>query len=90
MNIPIELWNRLPEVFEKMDGWLGFVKDGHINEGVIHWFSCEDEEKHIFAHPDYKSFLLDGKMEDSEWKEWVSIFKIKTSKIVGYEVKELE
>ncbi len=89
MDMPIESWNRLPEAFKNMDGWLGYVEEGNINEGVIHWYGCNDEERHIFAYPDYNFFLLEGKMDDKEWKGWLENFKLESSKVLGFNVHEI-
>ena len=48
-DLPEEIWNKVPDVYAQMAGWLGFGKDGLGEEGIPYWFSYDEDEKSIFA-----------------------------------------
>jgi hypothetical protein len=86
-----EIWDKIPSIYERMDGWLGFGKGGNAGEeGIPYWFSYDETEKHISASVEPSGLSFTGLMENQEWELWISKIKSISSEILGFEVIEPE
>ena len=71
-DLPKEIWDKVPLVYEKMNGWIGFGKDGNGENGIPYWFSYNEEEKFILASVEPSGLQFSANMELNEWMEWIS------------------
>jgi len=85
-DLPDEVWTKVPTIYKKMDGWLGFDK----KEGIPHWFSFEDTRKHISASVEPSGLSFFAYMEQKEWTNWIARFKKLATEILGFKVGEPE
>jgi len=85
-----EIWDKVPTVYKKMTGWIGFRKDGKGENGIPYWFSYNEEEKHILASVEPGGLLISGKMESKEWDDWKTEFKQIATQTLGFKVGEIE
>ncbi|NME72745.1 hypothetical protein [Flammeovirga aprica] len=91
-HLPNEIWEKVPKIYEKMDGWLGFGT-GETNkgeEGIPYWFSFLEEEKHICVSLEPSGLSFFAYMEKSEWEAWKEKIKRVASEILDFEVIEPE
>lgn len=59
-----------------MDGWLGFgTKEAMYREGLPHWFSFNENEKHVLASVEPGGLQFSGLMEEEEWNQWKTKIK---------------
>lgn len=84
-DLPKEVWNKVPKVYEKMNGWIGFKENG-----VPYWFGIEGDEKSISASVEPSGLQFFSVMEESEWNEWKAEFKKVATQILGFKVGEIE
>ena len=89
-DLPKEIWNKVPLIYKKMDGWIGFGKDGNGEVGIPYWFSYNEEEKSIFASIEPSGLQFSANMEFNEWIEWKTEFKKIATEILGFKVGEIE
>lgn len=89
-NLPNEIWERVPSIYEQMPGWLGFGKDGLGEEGIPHWFSYNQNEKSVVASVESSGLLFTANMELNEWLEWKTEFKRIAIDTLGFIVGEIE
>jgi hypothetical protein len=62
-----EIWDKVPVIYEQMDGWLGFGQGGDKgSNGIPYWFSYNENEKHIWASVEPGGLLFVGLMEGGE------------------------
>ena len=91
-DLPTEVWDNLMlEIYEALDGWLGFgtaSAKGRIH--LPHWFSFDEELKHICASVEPSGLRFTGLMEDTEWENWKREIKKIASHKLGYKVGEIE
>lgn len=90
-DLPEEIWNKVPDVYKKMDGWLGFGSGDNGEEGIPYWFSYNGNEMSISAsvEPSGLQFLASN-IEEDQWNSWLSMFKKVATEILGFKVGELE
>jgi hypothetical protein len=89
-DLPKEIWDKVPLIYERMDGWIGFGKDGKGENGIPYWFSYNENEKSIFASVEPSGLHFVAKMELNEWLEWRSEFKKAATQILEFKVGEIE
>lgn len=90
-DLPDEIWDKVSEIYESMEGWLGFGDGANGQEGIPFWFSYDYKQKHISAsvEPSGLQFVATN-IEEGEWEAWLNKFKtIATSKL-GFKVGEIE
>ncbi|CAL2103482.1 conserved protein of unknown function [Tenacibaculum sp. 190130A14a] len=88
-DLPKEVWNKVPLIYEKMDGWIGFGKDGNGENGIPYWFSYNEEEKFVFASVEPSGLLFEANMDSKEWIVWKTEFKKIATEILGFKVDEV-
>jgi len=90
-DAPKEVWDKIPLIYEKMEGWIGYGDGKNKGErGIPYWFSFDEDEKHILASVEPSGLQFSGLMTDEEWGEWSQRIKILASDILGYKVGEIE
>ena len=89
-DLPNEIWDKVPLIYEKMDGWLGFGKDGQGESGIPYWFSYNENEKSILASVEPSGLHFDALMDSNEWDEWKKEIKKISTEILGFKVGEIE
>jgi hypothetical protein len=89
-DLPKEIWDKIPLVYEKMNGWIGFGKDGKGENGIPYWFSYNENEKSIYASVEPSGLHFVAKMELNEWTEWKSEIKKVATEILEFKVGEIE
>ncbi|WP_299902120.1 hypothetical protein [uncultured Aquimarina sp.] len=89
-DLPKEIWDKVPLIYEKMNGWIGFGKDGNGENGIPYWFSYNENEKSILASVEPSGLQFSANMELDEWTEWKTEFKKIATEILGFKVGELE
>ena len=89
-DFPKEIWDKIPLVYEKMNGWIGFGKDGNGENGIPYWFSYNENEKSIHASFEPSGLHFVAKMELTEWIEWKSEIKKIATEILEFKVGEIE
>lgn len=80
---PQGIWNNLEQLYKEMPYWNGYDIDG-----IPNWYGMD--EKLITASVEPSGLQFFAKLPKKEWSAWFSNFKIKASKIMGYEVGEPE
>ena len=89
-DLPDELLDKLPLIYEYMTGWLGLGDKENGQEGIPYWFSYNENEKFVLASLEPSGLMFIGKMDAEEWKEWIFEFKQKATQILGFKVGEIE
>lgn len=89
-DLPKEVWNKLPLVYEKMNGWIGFGKDGNGKNGIPYWFGYMEEKKFIYASNEPSGLQFSANMKLDEWMEWKAEFKQNATEILGFKIGEIE
>ncbi len=90
-DLPKEIWDKIPLVYEKMDGWLGFGEEEKGQKGIPYWFGYYENEKSIFASVEPSGLQFEAyNMEENELIQWKSNFKQIATEILGFKVGEIE
>lgn len=89
-DLPKEVWDKVPLVYEKMNGWIGFGKEGKGENGIPYWFSYNEEEKSILASIEPSGLHFMAIMKLDEWTEWKAEFKKVATEILRFKVGEIE
>lgn len=90
-DAPNHVWEKIPIIYEQLDGWLGFGKGGDLGEeGIPYWFSFNENEKHILASVEPSGLYFSGMMDNNEWKLWVEAIKNIATRELGFKVGEIE
>ena len=84
-DLPKEIWNKMPLVYEEMDCWLGYG-----NDKIPYWYSFDENEKSVYASVEASGLHFVARMEAKEWREWISRFKMIASEILDIEIVEVE
>ena len=84
-DLPKAVWSRVPLIYEKMTGWIGFGKNG-----IPYWFSYNKAEKFILASVEPSGLKFLANMELNEWTEWKTEFKKIATEVLGFKVGEIE
>ncbi len=85
-HLPEEIHEKIPGIYEKMPGWLGFEPSNKLP----YWFSFSEEEKHITASYEPSGLHFSAYMEKEEWEVWKQRFKEVATEILGFKVGEPE
>ena len=90
-DLPDEIWNKVPTIYEAMDGWLGFGDGSNGQDGIPFWFSYEYREKHISASVEPSGLQITATNIDSdEWESWLEKIKKIATDQLGFKVGEIE
>ena len=84
-DLPKEILDKIPLVYEKMNGWIGFGK----NE-TPYWFNYDENKKSISASIEPSGLQIIANMELEEWTEWKKKFKKIATETLGFKVGEIE
>ncbi len=90
-DLPDEIWDKVPAIYESMDGWLGFGDGSNGQKGIPFWFSYNYEDKHISAsvEPSGLQFFATN-IDEQEWETWLKKVKEIATKTLGFKVGEIE
>ncbi|MEO1655557.1 MAG: hypothetical protein AAFU64_18590, partial [Bacteroidota bacterium] len=72
------------------DGWLGYVEYDSDGASMPHWFGYEEDKKFVKACLDNEGLKIEGRMEASEWQDWVDSFKKSATEVLGFQVVDIE
>ena len=86
-DLPKEILDKLPLVYEKMNGWIGLENEENI---LPYWFSYNEDEKSILASIEPSGLHFCANLELEEWLEWKRNFKRIGTQILGFKVGEIE
>ncbi len=89
-DAPKEIWDKVPHIYQQMDGWLGAGDGTNGQCGIPYWFSFNENEKHICASVEPSGLQFTGLMTDEEWNNWSVKIKRIASAELGYKVGEIE
>src|SRR5438067_138252 len=89
-ELPEEIWEKVPVVYQSVSGWLGFGKDGLGQNGIPYWFGYENDIKTVSASSEPSGLHFSGRMQVAEWTRWLKEFKATASRILGFRVGEIE
>ncbi len=89
-DLPEEILEKVPLVYQSVNGWLGFGKYGFGQDGIPYWFGFDNDIKTISASVEPGGLQVSGKMRDVEWTIWLNEFKDIASRILGFKVGEIE
>jgi hypothetical protein len=91
-DLPTEVWDKLmPEIYQALDGWIGFGNEKAKDRIKLpHWFSFNEEQKHICASVEPSGLHFTGLMEDADWENWKREIKKIASHKLGFKVGEIE
>lgn len=81
---PDEIWDKIELVYKEMPYWIGFIK------GIPYWYGEESEEKCIWASVEPSGIQFAGNLPLEEWNNWLELLKSKLTKVLEYEIGELE
>lgn len=76
---PQEIWDKLEILYSMMSGW---------DEDKHQWYGNNGKLIQVSIEPSGLQFYAELAAE--EWEMWISEFKRKATKILGYDVGELE
>lgn len=90
-DAPKEIWDKIPSIYEQLNGWLGFGQGGELGEkGIPYWFSFNQNEKHILASVEPGGLHFSGLMDMEEWVVWAKKIKHIATRELGFKVGEIE
>lgn len=74
-----------------MPGWKGFGKGGTEGEqGIPYWFGYDNDEVSICASAEPSGLSFNGYMGSAAFDVWIATFKQIATKVLGFEVGEVE
>ncbi|QTD41515.1 hypothetical protein [Sporosarcina sp. Te-1] len=79
-----EVWDQVTTIYESMPDWIGFTN------GIPYWFGKEDDDVFIMATVEPSGLSFYAQMSDDDWSSWIGRFKLKATKVLGFEVGEPE
>ena len=87
LNLPYDLprsdWEKVMNVYESMDGWLGNSEDAF-------WYGNSPGEPFIYVSSEPSGLVVTGNVEEQLWLGWVSKLCAKLSITLGREVYDAE
>ncbi len=89
-HLPEEVWDKVPLVYEKMDGWLGFGTEERGEEGIPYWYNFDESKKSISASVEPSGLQFTAMMDANKWEEWITDFKKQATIILGFKVGDIE
>lgn len=90
-DAPMEIWDKMPNIYAQLNGWLGFGKgDDNGENGIPYWFSYSQNEKHVLASLEPGGLQFTGLMHAGEWFLWVTEIKRVATNELGFRVGEIE
>lgn len=81
-SAPDEVWDKLGDLYSVMPGWKGVV------DGAATWYG--NNKKIIEASSEPSGLQFYAEMPEEEWNDWIETFRKKASKLLSYEVGEIE
>ncbi|MFZ6875353.1 hypothetical protein ACO0LF_25080 [Undibacterium sp. Di27W] len=90
-DLPKEIMNKLPDLYKRMEGWLGFGDGTNGMNGIPYWYSFDEEQAFISAsiEPSGLQFLVNN-IDEEKWNLWLLRFKKEATEILGFKVGETE
>jgi len=87
--LPEQYLNQLPQIFSRMDGWLGSGGFG-FDSGFWYSYNTDNSEKYICCYQEPSGLHFNAYMDPAEWQEWKQEIKRHATEILGYKVGEPE
>lgn len=81
---PDEVWDKVPEIYENMPGWIGY------RNGIPYWFGYEEDDVFVVASVEPSGLSFYAQMNDNDWITWIEQFKCEASKVLSFDVGEPE
>ena len=88
--LPAEVWEKVPLIYERMDGWLGFSTDSDGKKGMPYWYSFNEEQRCISVSIEPSGLKLMANMAADDWEPWIADFKKVATEVLGFQVGEPE
>ena len=90
-DLPEEIWDKVPEIYSSMEGWLGFGDGKNGEENIPYWFNYSYTTKSISASVEPSGLQFSASnIDELEWEEWMKEIKVKATKVLGFKVGEIE
>lgn len=83
-NSPKEVWDKIPALYEKMPGWIGFHREFPF------WYGDLSDEKYISASLEPGGLQFSSRMDEEEWELWLEKLKRTATEMLGFPVGEPE
>jgi len=85
-EMPDSEWKKLAAVYQQLPEFLGYD-----NSGIPIWYGREEDGgKHLCASVEPSGLLVEGMLEDEDWKEWDAAFTTKATLALGFDVKDAD
>lgn len=85
-EMPDAGWKKLAAVYERLPEFIGYDESGCPS-----WYGrAGDGRKHLHASVEPSGLLVEGVLEDEEWKSWSSAFQSQASAALGFYVRDAE
>ena len=90
-DLPLELLERLPEIYFRTGNWIGFGEGYPRGEkGIPYWFNFDENQKHVLASMEPSGLHFSAKMNEKEWLFFKQKIKKIATEILGFKVGEIE
>lgn len=90
LSLPYDLneqqWSLVNQIFEGMDGWIGFSK----TDNTPQWYGDQNSEKYIWASVEPSGLLIEGSLDEALWTGWVSTICARLSLALQSEIRDAE
>ena len=83
-DLTAEQWAIVSEVYEGMDGWLGFNE----LDNTPQWYGQDGDEKYVWASVEPSGLLVEGNLPPDHWAGWISVLCARLSLKLGFEVRD--
>ncbi|MFJ8515288.1 hypothetical protein [Lysinibacillus xylanilyticus] len=81
-SAPQEVWDKLERLYREMPNWNNFVNS------CPQWYGSDGKLIEVSIESSGLQFY--AKLPSEEWHEWITLFKNRATKLLGYEVGEPE
>lgn len=81
-SAPKKVWNKLMQLYQEMPNWNGF------EDGCHQWYGIDGKLIQVSIEPSGLQFYAE--LPEEEWQEWISLFKVKATLLLGYAIGEPE
>jgi hypothetical protein len=90
-DLPQEVWDKVPDVYKNMDGWLGFGDGKNGMKDIPYWYSFEENQMSISVSVEPSGLQFSAlNINEEKWNSWLSSFKKKATEVLGFKVGEIE
>jgi hypothetical protein len=90
LSLPYDLtdeqWATVDEVFQSMDGWVGYSDTDHTPQ----WYGPEASNRYVWASLEPSGLLVEGNLDPSDWTGWISVLCARLSRRLNLEICDAE